>query len=36
MDVPDGVRHQPGDLAEPESLRPAFEGADALSLLVAA
>ncbi|MFD6967925.1 SDR family oxidoreductase [Streptomyces sp. NPDC059979] len=34
-DVPDGVRHQPGDLAEPKSLRPAFEGADALSLLVA-
>lgn len=34
-DVPDGVRHRQGDLAEPESLRPAFEGADALFLLAA-
>jgi uncharacterized protein YbjT (DUF2867 family) len=33
--TPDGVRHWPADLAEPASLRPALEGADALFLLVA-
>lgn len=33
--VPEGARHHQGDLAEPESLVPAFEGADALFLLVA-
>ncbi|WP_405830235.1 MULTISPECIES: SDR family oxidoreductase [unclassified Streptomyces] len=33
--MPDGVRHHQGDLAEPESLRPALEGAAALFLLVA-
>ncbi|MEU9085571.1 NAD(P)H-binding protein [Streptomyces sp. NPDC048357] len=33
--MPDGVRHHQGDLAEPESLRPALDGADALFLLVA-
>lgn len=32
---PDGVRHVPGDLAEPASLKAAFDGADALFLLVA-
>lgn len=31
-DVPAGVRHQRADLIDPESLRPAFEGADALFL----
>lgn len=30
-----GVRHVRGDLAEPDTLRPAFDGADALFLLVA-
>lgn len=34
-EIQDGVRHQRADLAEPETLRPAFEGADALFLLVA-
>ncbi|MGP4103036.1 NAD(P)H-binding protein [Nonomuraea sp. KM90] len=32
---PEGVRHSAGDLAEPASLKPAFDGADALFLLVA-
>ncbi|MEU0074698.1 NAD(P)H-binding protein [Streptomyces sp. NPDC006332] len=31
-DVPEGVRHQQADLIDPESLRPVFEGADALFL----
>lgn len=30
--VPDGVRHRQADLADPESLRPALDGADALFL----
>ncbi|WP_327369060.1 NAD(P)H-binding protein [Streptomyces sp. NBC_01217] len=30
--VPKGVRHRQADLADPESLRPAFDGADALFL----
>ncbi|WP_333768020.1 NAD(P)H-binding protein [Streptomyces sp. IBSBF 2435] len=30
-----GVRHRQGDLAAPDSLRPAFDGADTLFLLVA-
>ncbi|WP_446040167.1 NAD(P)H-binding protein [Streptomyces sp. SID1121] len=30
--APEGVRHRSADLADPESLRPAFEGADALFL----
>ncbi|MFC9295968.1 SDR family oxidoreductase [Streptomyces sp. NPDC057011] len=34
-EVPEGVRHIQADLAEPEQLRPALEGADALFLLVA-
>ncbi|HYN96748.1 MAG TPA: NAD(P)H-binding protein [Pilimelia sp.] len=34
-DLPSGVRHRPADLADPESLRSAFDGADALYLLVA-
>ncbi|MEU5718794.1 NAD(P)H-binding protein [Streptomyces sp. NPDC020403] len=34
-DVPDGVRATPADLADPASLRPALNGADALFLLVA-
>jgi uncharacterized protein YbjT (DUF2867 family) len=34
-DVPEGVRAVAADLAEPESLRPALDGADALFLLVA-
>jgi uncharacterized protein YbjT (DUF2867 family) len=33
--LPDGVRHLRADLAEPESLRAALDGADALFLLVA-
>jgi uncharacterized protein YbjT (DUF2867 family) len=33
--TPAGVRHWQADLAEPASLRPALEGADALFLLVA-
>uniref|UniRef100_A0AAU2JQE1 NAD(P)H-binding protein n=1 Tax=Streptomyces sp. NBC_00049 TaxID=2903617 RepID=A0AAU2JQE1_9ACTN len=33
--VPDGVRHHQADLGEPDSLRPALDGADALFLLVA-
>lgn len=33
--LPDGVRHSQGDLAEPTSLKDAFDGADALFLLVA-
>ncbi|MCY0934845.1 SDR family oxidoreductase [Streptomyces sp. H34-S4] len=33
--LPTGVRHHRADLAEPQSLRPALEGADALFLLVA-
>lgn len=32
--VPDGVRHRRADLAEPESLSPAVENADALFLLL--
>ncbi|WP_433180390.1 NAD(P)H-binding protein [Actinoallomurus sp. CA-150999] len=31
-DVPQGVRHRRADLADPESLRPVFDGADALFL----
>ncbi|MET9134568.1 NAD(P)H-binding protein [Streptomyces antibioticus] len=31
-DVPDGVRYRQADLVEPESLRPVFDGADALFL----
>ncbi|HEY3684150.1 MAG TPA: NAD(P)H-binding protein [Streptosporangiaceae bacterium] len=30
--VPDGVRHRPADLTDPESLRPVLDGADALFL----
>ncbi|MEU1628739.1 NAD(P)H-binding protein [Streptomyces sp. NPDC020096] len=30
--VPEGVRHRQADLTDPESLRPAFDGADALFL----
>jgi uncharacterized protein YbjT (DUF2867 family) len=33
-DVPQGVRAVPADLADPDSLRPAMEGADALFLLI--
>ncbi|MFD5147613.1 SDR family oxidoreductase [Streptomyces sp. NPDC058401] len=33
--LPEGVRHQRADLAEPQSLRPALAGARALFLLVA-
>ncbi|MFF1833608.1 SDR family oxidoreductase [Streptomyces sp. NPDC058231] len=33
--LPDGVRHLPADLADPQSLRAALDGADALFLLVA-
>ncbi|MEV0381409.1 NAD(P)H-binding protein [Nonomuraea sp. NPDC050643] len=33
--LPDGVRHSPADLGEPASLKAAFDGADALFLLVA-
>jgi uncharacterized protein YbjT (DUF2867 family) len=33
--LPDGVRHSQGDLVEPTSLKDAFDGADALFLLVA-
>ncbi|MFJ2751445.1 SDR family oxidoreductase [Streptomyces sp. NPDC087297] len=33
--LPEGVRHHPGDLAEPQSIAPALDGADALFLLVA-
>ncbi|HUR06942.1 MAG TPA: NAD(P)H-binding protein [Nonomuraea sp.] len=32
-DVPVGVRHRQADLAEPESLKPALQGAEALFLL---
>ncbi|WP_052850916.1 NAD(P)H-binding protein [Streptomyces avicenniae] len=32
-DLPEGVRHVPADLAAPATLRPAFDGADALFLL---
>jgi uncharacterized protein YbjT (DUF2867 family) len=32
VDVPEGVRHREADLAAPESLRPVFDGADALFL----
>lgn len=35
VDAPEGVRHRQADLADPESLRPAFDGADALFLLIA-
>lgn len=35
QDLPAGVQHIRADLADPGSLRPAFEGADALLLLVA-
>ena len=31
-DVPDGIRHRPADLVDAESLRPVFDGADALFL----
>jgi aryl-alcohol dehydrogenase-like predicted oxidoreductase len=31
--VPEGVRHQQADLAEPESLAPALDGAEVLFLL---
>ncbi|MEZ0070892.1 NAD(P)H-binding protein [Planotetraspora sp. GP83] len=31
-DVPEGVRHRQADLTAPESLRPVFDGADALFL----
>ncbi|MFI7278055.1 NAD(P)H-binding protein [Streptomyces sp. NPDC049879] len=31
-DVPEGVRHLAADLTEPDGLRPAFDGADALFL----
>ena len=34
-DVPEGVRHLRADLTEPESLKPAFDGATALFLLTA-
>ncbi|MGS2643421.1 NAD(P)H-binding protein [Streptosporangium sp. LJ11] len=34
-DVPEGVTHHRADLADPQSLRPALDGADALFLLVA-
>ncbi|MDX6432262.1 MAG: hypothetical protein QOE54_4628, partial [Streptosporangiaceae bacterium] len=34
-DVPEGVRHQRADLAEPERLRSVLDGADALFLLIA-
>ncbi|WP_129662462.1 NAD(P)H-binding protein [Phytoactinopolyspora endophytica] len=33
--VPDGVRHQPADLSDPQSLKAPFDGAEALFLLVA-
>ncbi|KAA2258064.1 NAD(P)H-binding protein [Solihabitans fulvus] len=33
--LPKGVRHRQADLADPESLRPVLDGADALFLLVA-
>jgi uncharacterized protein YbjT (DUF2867 family) len=33
--LPDGVPHHVADLADPDSLRPALDGADALFLLVA-
>jgi uncharacterized protein YbjT (DUF2867 family) len=33
LDVPAGVRHQQADLAEPESLAPALDGAEVLFLL---
>ncbi len=32
--VPDGVRHVPADLAEPQGLTPALDGAKALFLLL--
>jgi uncharacterized protein YbjT (DUF2867 family) len=32
-DVPAGVRHQQADLAEPDSLKPALDGAEAMFLL---
>ncbi|MEV4176975.1 NAD(P)H-binding protein [Nonomuraea sp. NPDC049709] len=35
VSFPEGVRHSAGDLAEPASLKPALDGADALFLLVA-
>ncbi|SEF91109.1 Uncharacterized conserved protein YbjT, contains NAD(P)-binding and DUF2867 domains [Nonomuraea solani] len=34
-DLPEGVRHVAADLADPASLKPAFDGAGALFLLVA-
>ncbi|MFJ4774899.1 SDR family oxidoreductase [Streptomyces sp. NPDC088762] len=34
-EVPEGARHHQADLAEPQGLRPALEGADALFLIVA-
>src|SRR4051812_48647821 len=33
--LPDGVRHVAADLGRPDGLRPAFDGADAVFLLVA-
>jgi uncharacterized protein YbjT (DUF2867 family) len=33
-DLPAGVRHEKADLAQADSLRPAFDGADALFLLI--
>jgi uncharacterized protein YbjT (DUF2867 family) len=33
-DVPAGVRHQQADLADPDSLKPALDGAEALFLLL--
>jgi uncharacterized protein YbjT (DUF2867 family) len=35
LDLPEGVRHQPADLTQPQTLRPAVAGARALFLLVA-
>jgi uncharacterized protein YbjT (DUF2867 family) len=35
VDVPEGVRRQSANLAEPETLKPALDGADALFLLAA-
>jgi uncharacterized protein YbjT (DUF2867 family) len=32
-ELPEGVRHRQADLAEPESLAPALDGADALFVL---
>ncbi|GLY04574.1 NAD(P)H-binding protein [Actinoplanes sp. NBRC 101535] len=35
ISTPDGVRHEHADLEQPETLRPALDGAEALFLLVA-